>query len=51
MNHTKKLATFLFRRSWGEVFKGLPDEQAGKLIKSIYISMPMEKTQPRTIHK
>ena len=46
MNHTKKLATFLFRRSWGEVFKGLPDEQAGKLIKAIYIYADGEDATP-----
>lgn len=26
----------LFRKSWGEDFRNLPDEEAGRLIKAIY---------------
>lgn len=35
-NYTLCLDTFLFRRSWGELFTSLPDEQAGQLIKAVY---------------
>ena len=35
-NYTTLLDTFLFRRSWGEVFSALSDEEAGELIKAIY---------------
>lgn len=30
------METFLFRKSWGEIFQALPDEKAGQLIKAIY---------------
>lgn len=35
-NYTTNINTFLFRRSWGEAFADLTDEQAGKLIKAVY---------------
>lgn len=35
-NYAKSLETYLFRKSWGNIFKTLPDEKAGMLIKSIY---------------
>ena len=35
-NYAKPLSTYLFQKEWGDAFKGLPDEKAGILIKSIY---------------
>ena len=35
-NYTKELNTYLFRRSWGELFNGLSNEDAGRLIKAVY---------------
>jgi hypothetical protein len=35
-HYAEALNTFLFKRSWGEIFIALPDEQAGQLIKAIY---------------
>ena len=34
-NYSRAMETFLFRISWGEIFKALPDEKAGQLIKAI----------------
>lgn len=36
-NYSRAIDTFLFRKSWGEIFKALPDEKAGQLIKAISI--------------
>lgn len=44
LNYAKMLDTFLFRRSWGEVFKALTDEEAGKLIKAVYLFTEGEET-------
>lgn len=35
-NYSRAMETFLFRKSWGEIFQALPDEKAGQLIKAIY---------------
>lgn len=35
-NYSIGLETFLFKRSWAEVFRDLTDEEAGRLIKSIF---------------
>ena len=35
-NYSQAMETFLFRKSWGEIFRALPDEKAGQLIKAIY---------------
>ena len=35
-NYSQAIETFLFRKSWGEIFQALPDEKAGQLIKAIY---------------
>lgn len=36
-NYTKDLNTYLFRRSWGELINAMSDEEAGKLLKAIYL--------------
>lgn len=35
-NYSTNLNSFIFKRSWGEVFQALPDEDAGRLIKALY---------------
>lgn len=45
-NYTAEIDTFLFRRSWGEAFKGLTDVQAGQLIKAIYLFVEGEDAEP-----
>ena len=35
-NYCKEMNSFIFKRSWGEIFQTLPDEKAGQLIKAIY---------------
>ena len=35
-NYVKDTNTFLFRRSWGEVFKDMSDEEVGKIVKAVY---------------
>ena len=34
-NYSKAIETFIFRKSWSEIFQALPDEKAGQLIKAI----------------
>lgn len=35
-NYSQAIETFLFKKSWSEIFQALPDEKAGQLIKAIY---------------
>lgn len=46
INYSTELDTFLFRRSWGDVFKDLTEVQAGKLIKAIYLFTEGEDAAP-----
>lgn len=34
-NYSECINTFIFRKSWGEIFRTLPSEKAGRLIKAI----------------
>lgn len=47
--NTIQLRTFVFKRSWGELIKPLPDDQAGQLIKAFFRYVdgePFELEQP-----
>ena len=55
-NYSQAMETFLFRKSWGEIFRGLSDEKAGQLIKAIYThatgeSVTLEDTTLNSILK
>ena len=36
INYSRFIETFLVRKSWGDLFQALTDENAGKLIKAIF---------------
>ena len=46
-NYTKNIDTFLFRRCWGDLFLGLSDADAGKIIKALYRYTNGEETPPK----
>ena len=48
-NYSTEIDTFLFRRSWGAVFKDLDEVQAGKLIKAIYLFTEGEDVEPEEL--
>lgn len=48
-NYTPYLETFLFKREWAEIFKELTDEEAGRLIKSLYLFTEGENQPPADI--
>lgn len=55
-NYSLAMETFLFRKSWGELFQALPDKEAGALIKAVYAhvngeSPKLEGTTIRSIYK
>ncbi len=42
-HYSEGMETFIFRKSWGEVFKVLPEDKAGQLIKAIYAHISGEE--------
>lgn len=50
-NYVKELNTYLFRKSWGELFSALSDEDTGKLVKAIYSYGEGAESYPENINK
>ena len=50
-NYVKELNTYLFRKSWGELFSVLSDEYTGKLLKAVYSYADGAETYPENINK